>query len=85
MADFTQMTAEVERNRSVAASAVALINGIAAKIEAAVQANDAGDNTALTDLATSLRSDSDALAAAVAANTPAEGGGDTGEGGGTPA
>lgn len=73
MADFTQMTAEIDRNRSVVGSAVALINGIAAKIDAAVQANDASDNTALTDLANSLRSDSDALAAAVVAHTPSEG------------
>lgn len=72
MADFTTMTAEVERNRTVVGSAVALINGIAGKIEAAVAANDATDNTALTDLASSLRSDSDALAAAVSANTPSE-------------
>jgi hypothetical protein len=77
MADFSQMTAEVERNRSVVQSAVTLINGIAAKIDAAVAANDATDNSALSDLANSLRSDSDGLAAAVAANTPAEGG-DTG-------
>lgn len=72
MADFTAMQAEVERNRSVVGSAVALINGIAAKIDAAVVANDASDNTALTDLANSLRADSDSLAAAVSANTPAE-------------
>lgn len=82
MADLSGITAEVERNRSVAASAVALINGIAARIDSAVAANDASDNTGLTDLANSLRSDADALAAAVSANTPAEGGG---EGGGTPA
>lgn len=72
MADFTALTAEVDRNRTVVGSAVALINGIAAKIDAAVAANDATDNTALTDLAASLRSDSDTLASAVAAHTPAE-------------
>lgn len=72
MADFTGMTAEIERNRSVVQSAVTLINGIAAKIDAAVAENDASDNTALTDLANSLRSDSDSLAAAVVANTPGE-------------
>lgn len=74
MADLAGMTAEVERNRSVVGSAVALINGIAGRIDAAVAANDASDNTALTDLANSLRSDSQALADAVAANTSAEGG-----------
>lgn len=72
MADFAGMTAEIERNRTVVGSAVALINGIAAKIDAAVAANDATDNTALTDLANSLRTDSDSLAAAVSANTPTE-------------
>jgi hypothetical protein len=84
MADFSGMQAEVERNRSVVGSAVALINGIAAKIDAAVAANDASDNTQLTDLANSLRSDSDSLAAAVGANTPAETGGAPGTGEPTP-
>lgn len=72
MADFSGVNAEVTRLTDVVASAVALINGIAAKIDAAVAANDAGDNTQLSGLADSLRSQADSLGAAVAANTPAE-------------
>lgn len=72
MANFDALNAEVTNLTSVVDSAVALINGIAAKIEAAVAANDAGDNTALSDLASSVRSQADALASAVAANTPTE-------------
>ena len=73
MANFDALNAEVANLTSVVDSAVALINGIATKIEEAVAANDAGDNTALGELATSVRAQADALAAAVAANTPAEG------------
>ncbi len=72
MADFSGVNSEVTRLTDVVQSAVALINGIAGKIDAAVAANDAGDNTALSGLADSLRAQSDGLAAAVAANTPAE-------------
>lgn len=71
MANFDGVNAEVARLTDVVTSAVALINGIAGKIQEAVAANDAGDNTALAGLADSLRAQSDGLAAAVAANTPA--------------
>lgn len=72
MANFDELNAEISNLTSVVDSAVALINGIAAKIEAAVAANDAGDNSQLTSLASSVRAQADGLAAAVAANTPAE-------------
>jgi hypothetical protein len=72
MANFDELNAEVSNLTSVVDSAVALINGIAAKIEAAVAANDAGDNSQLISLASSVRAQADGLAAAVAANTPAE-------------
>lgn len=72
MADFSGVNAEVTRLTDVVASAVALINGIADQVAAAVAANDAGDNSQLTSLADSLRSQADSLAAAVAANTPTE-------------
>jgi len=71
MAEFAELEAEVAKNKSVISSAVALINGIAARVAEAVAANDAGDNTKLTSLATDLRADSQSLADAVAANTPA--------------
>lgn len=70
MADFTGMKAEVENLKTVAASAVALINGIADKVAAAIAANDAGDNSELASLASDLRAEADGLAAAVSANTP---------------
>jgi hypothetical protein len=67
---------EVERNKSVDDSAIALLNGIAARIQAAVDAATAAGATAeqvaqTQALANSLKSDTDALAAAVTANTPA--------------
>lgn len=78
MADFNELETEVSRNRSVDESAAALINGFQARLDEAIAANDAGDNSKLTALSSDLRSSSDALAAAVAANTPAAPGGDTG-------
>lgn len=72
MADVTGITAEVDRTKGVEASAVALINGFKARLDAAiaeaVAANDAADLTALTDLSTSLGTATDELAAAVANN-----------------
>lgn len=72
MANFDELNAEVTNLTTVAESAIALINGIADKIQAAVDANDSGDNSQLKSLASSVRSQADALAAAVAANTPSE-------------
>lgn len=69
MANFDEVKAEVTSLRSVVDSAIALINGIAARIEAAVAANDAGDNTQLASLSSDLRTQASDLAAAVAANT----------------
>lgn len=71
MADFSGIRAEVENLKSVNASAIALINGIADKVAAAVAANDAGDNSELAGLADSIRSEASSLASAVSANTPA--------------
>ena len=72
MASFDELNTEVTNLTSVVDSAVALINGIADKIQAAVDANDAGDNSQLKSLSASVRAQADALAAAVAANTPTE-------------
>lgn len=70
--ELDALTAQVQGNNTVIASALALINGIADRITAA-----GVDRAALTALASSLKSDDDALAAAVVANTPAaaDGGG----------
>jgi TolA-binding protein len=62
-----QLTAEVERNSSVDASAIQLLTTLADKIEE-LKTNP----TELQALVESLRDQSDTLAAAVVANTPAE-------------
>jgi hypothetical protein len=71
MADFSVVQAEVANLTSVTASVVAAFNGVADQVEAAVAANDAGDNSQLATLASDIRAQADSLAAAVAANTPA--------------
>lgn len=81
--DFSSLQAEVARNRSVDGSAAALIRGIADRIAAAIQADDAGDATNLNALVDDLRSSTDDLSGAVSEGTPAAGGG-TGSGEPTP-
>ena len=66
MAALDDLTAQVAVNKTVIDSALALINGIAARITAA-----GTDPAALAALTTSLKSEDDTLAAAVATNTPA--------------
>jgi hypothetical protein len=73
---LTDLTNEITNATSVEASATALINGIAAQIQAAVQAAIANGATAaelqpVADLGTQLQQQSDALQAAITANTPA--------------
>lgn len=67
MADLSKLQAEVERNTATDQSAIVLLNGLAAKIEELKT-----DPTALQAFADQLKGSSDALAAAVVANTPAE-------------
>lgn len=64
MLDFSPIEAEVTRDTEVTSSAVTLLNDLAAKVEAT-----AGDPAKVTELASALRANSDALAAAVQANT----------------
>jgi len=66
MADLSALTAEVARNTEVDSSAIALLTGLAAQIEALKT-----DPVALQTLADQMKGSSDALAAAVLANTPA--------------
>ena len=66
MSELDDLKAQVAANRTISQSALTLINGIADRIKAA-----GTDPQALADLTASLKSDDDALAAAVAANTPA--------------
>jgi hypothetical protein len=86
MADFTVHAAEIARDKDVKSSAITLINTFQTRLDQgiadAVAANDAVDLSTLDTLSAELKANSDALAAAVAANTPAAGGG---TGGGEPA
>jgi hypothetical protein len=73
---LTALTAKVTAEDTVIDSAVTLIQGIPALISAAVTAALAQGATpaqlqAITDLGTTITAKSDALAAAVTANTPA--------------
>lgn len=60
------LEAAITENNAVDASAIALIEGIAAQLEA-----NAASETKIREFAAELRSRNAALAAAVAANTPA--------------
>lgn len=66
--ELESLRAEVARNTDVDASAVALLTGLSAKIQALI---DGGSNPAeLQAFADSLKGSSDSLAAAVVENTP---------------
>ena len=64
---LAELQAEVDRNNTVDGSAVALISGLASQIIAS-----ANDPVAVRALGAALKSSTDALAAAVSANTPSE-------------
>lgn len=66
--ELDALTAQVARNTDVETSAIVLLNGIKAQLDAAILS---GDPTKLTALAATLGTSADALAAAVVANTPA--------------
>jgi len=71
-----QLRLQVEKNKEVEASAVVLINGIAGRIQAAVDKAIANGATAeelapVSDEVTALNASATALGDAVAANTPA--------------
>jgi hypothetical protein len=65
-AALAALQAQVQQNTTVEASAVTLIQGLAAQITAA-----GTDPAALAALTTNLNTSATALAAAIAANTPA--------------
>jgi ABC-type transporter Mla subunit MlaD len=67
MDSLTVLTAQVAANTTVIGSALTLINGFAAALAAA-----GTDPAKLADLASQLKTQDDALAAAVAANTTAK-------------
>ena len=73
---ITDLTAKVTKATTVEKSAEVLINGFQAALTAAIAAAVANGATAdqlqpLTDLGTEMDTESDALQAAVVANTPA--------------
>ena len=68
--DLTALTEQVAATATIEQSAITLIEGIAARIEAAVAAADPATKAAVDDLTTSLKTASQALADAVKANTP---------------
>lgn len=66
MADLTELTAEVTNNTTVEQSAITLLQGLKAQLDAA-----GTDPVALKALSDQLAANDTALAAAVTANTPA--------------
>jgi len=72
---ISALQAEVASNTTVEKSALVLIQGFSARLDAAVAAAQAAGASpaqlqSLTDLSTALKSNDDELAAAVVANTP---------------
>ena len=66
MADLTQLTADVAANNDAVQSAITLLNGLKAALDAA-----GTDPAALKDLSDKIEASTAALSAAVVANTPA--------------
>lgn len=69
MAALDDLKAQVEANTTVDESAVALLQGLKAKLDAAIAS---GDPAAVKALSDQLGASTQRLADAVAANTPAE-------------
>lgn len=67
--ELDALRAQVARNSDVDASAITLLRGLKTALDAAIAS---GDPAALTALSNSLGASTDALAAAVVENTPAQ-------------
>jgi len=67
-ANLQALETQIAQNTSVEGSAVTLIQGLAAQLQAALAS---GDDAALPALTQQLNASATALAAAIAANTPA--------------
>lgn len=77
--NLDQLVNEVTETKTVQESAVALLNGLKSRLDAAIAelAQLGIDNATLNSLSSDLDTSTNALAAAVEANTPAaEGGGE---------
>ena len=68
-AELEILRTEVAENNTVIGSAIALLNGLKQRLDDALASND--PPAALAELSASLDTTTNALAAAVAANTPA--------------
>lgn len=66
--ELTSLQAAVQKNTDAEESAITLLQGLKAALDAAIAS---GDPAALTALSTSIGAETDKLAAAVVANTPA--------------
>ena len=78
-ADFQPLITEVADLTTVADSAIALMDGFAARLDAAITADNLSDNTNVAQLSADFKAQKSRLAEAVARNTPADtGGGGTG-------
>ncbi|MEO6588946.1 MAG: hypothetical protein ABIP06_06430 [Pyrinomonadaceae bacterium] len=69
MSALDNLRREVGETKTVAASAVALLRGLKAKLDEAIAS---GDPAAIQALADEIDTDTNALAAAVTENTPAD-------------
>ena len=67
MNELDNLKADVAAEHTIVGSVLALVNGFAARLDAAIAA---GNPAALIELSTSIKADTAALAAAVTANTP---------------
>lgn len=65
--EIQNLEVEVSQNASATQSAIVLLNGLKARLDAAIAS---GDMSKVKELADQLSSNTDALAAAVTANTP---------------
>jgi hypothetical protein len=71
-AAIAEMTTEVTAAKTVGAGAIALLNGLSAKLAAiGTAAEDPAIKTQILDLASGLKTENAAIAAALVANTPA--------------
>lgn len=77
-ANFEPLVTEVTDLTTVADSAVALMDGFADRLAAAIAADNLSDDSSVAQFAADFKSQKDKLAEAVARNTPAAPSGDTG-------
>lgn len=78
--ELEALKTEVSETKTIAGSAIALLNGLKTKLDEAIANNNMQD---VVELRNELDASNNELAAAITANTPAENGGGTGEGTGT--